>query len=367
MTNANYIFILIWLAFVAFLANATGGKKPKQIYNSTELRYIGIWPLLLLIPMVILAAKRSLSTGDTGAYYNMFIRMPNHLSELSEYMNGVTKDEFFYFVSSLIRIYISKNRYIYFGIIAAAQLLMLSKVYKKYSEEYFLSMFLFIASTDYVAWMFNGMRQFLAACITFLAFPFILKKRYLPAIILVLFASLFHGSALIFLPFIFVSQGKAWNKRTVVFLFAVIIIVASIDQFTDLLDGMLSDTQYQNVVSDWTNSEDDGTNVLRVLVYSVPAIISLYGRRKIKEANNPVINLCTNMSIVSAGIYIVSMFTSGIFIGRLPIYFSLYSYVLLPWETKHIFSESMSKIVNAAMIALYLLFYIYSVFISGTI
>lgn len=45
------------------------------------------------------------------------------------------------------------------------------------------------------------------------------------------------------------------------------------------------------------------------------------------------------MSIVSAGIYLVSMFTSGIYIGRLPIYCSLYSYVLLPWEIKHLFNE----------------------------
>lgn len=49
------------------------------------------------------------------------------------------------------------------------------------------------------------------------------------------------------------------------------------------------------------------------------------------------------MSIVSASIYLVSMFTSGIFIGRLPIYCSLYSYVLLPWEIKHLFNEKTDK------------------------
>lgn len=35
-----------------------------------------------------------------------------------------------------------------------------------------------------------------------------------------------------------------------------------------------------------------------------------------KRTINPVVKKCTNMSIVSAGIYVVSMFISGIFIER---------------------------------------------------
>ncbi len=363
MTNANYIFILIWLAFVAFLANATGGKKTELVNNHYEIRYKNFWAILLLIPILIWTAKRSLYFGDTGAYYAGFLEMPDKISELSAYMDTIQKDEFFYLFSALIKIFITDNRYIYFGIIAAFQLFALYRIYRKYSEEYFLSMFLFIASTDYLSWMFNGMRQFIAVCIMFLAFPLLLKKRYLSTILIVIFASMFHGSALIMIPFIFIVQGKAWNKLTVIFLFAIIIIISFVDRFTDVLDNMLTDTTYKNVVTDWTQWGDDGTNVLRALVYSVPAIISLYGRNKIKAENDSVINICTNMSIVSAGIYIISIFTSGIFIGRVPIYFSLYSYVLLPWEMKHIFSKSARVVITITMIVLYLLFYIYSVFI----
>ena len=95
------------------------------------------------------------------------------------------------------------------------------------------------------------------------------------------------------------------------------------NQFTNILDTMLSETQYENMVSDWQSWQDDGTNFLRVLVYCVPTIISLIGLKSIRQEDDPLINLCTNMSIVSAGLYVISMFTSGVFIGRLPIYFSL--------------------------------------------
>ena len=137
--------------------------------------------------------------------------------------------------------------------------------------------------------------------------------------------------------------------------------MAGIGQFTNVLDSMLAETQYKNVVSDWQSWNDDGTNALRVLVYAVPSVLSLIGLRFIRNEDDKVINLCTNMSIVSVGFYIVSMFTSGIFIGRLPIYFSLYSYILLPWEIDHMFTKRSARLIYVVMVVGYLGFYLYSV------
>ena len=90
-----------------------------------------------------------------------------------------------------------------------------------------------------------------------------------------------------------------------------------------------------NVVSDWQSLNDDGTNIIRVLVYSIPAILSFIGRKWLNAENNQCINLCTNMSIISAAIYMVSAGTSGVFLGRLPIFTSLYSYILLASTAVH--------------------------------
>lgn len=44
--------------------------------------------------------------------------------------------------------------------------------------------------------------------------------------------------------------------------------------------------------------------------------------------------------IISTALYAISMVTSGIFIGRLPIYCSLYANgILLPWELNHLFGQ----------------------------
>ena len=226
------------------------------------------------------------------------------------------------------------------------------------------SVFLFVASTDYISWMFNGIRQFMAVTIILLATPLMIKQtkhfileKYLPLFAVILFASLFHQSALLMIPFVIICQGKAWNKWTLIFMAAVVVAILFVNQFTSILDNLLQETQYKNVVSDYTSWNDDGTNLLRVLVYSVPAILAFIWRKRIAQENSILINFCTNMSILSAGLYIVSMFTSGIFIGRLPIFCSLYSYILLPWEIKKIFDRDTGKIVRAIAIIAYVLFY----------
>lgn len=324
MLSNGYILILVWVGVIGALA----AMAPEWIYRTEFVsgervrRVTPLFAVVAVLPLVIWAGFRG-NVGDTGSYIQAFKDMPTSLSGISSYIESQEKDQGFYFVSAVIKCIIGNQDTIYFIIVAAVQCILLFKIYRKYSSAFAVSFFLFIASTDYISWVFNGMRQFTAVTITVACFPWILQKKYVKAIIVILIASLFHQSALLVLPFVFIVQGKAWNKKTLFFIVAVVIAVVFADRFTDILDNMLAETQYQNVVSDWEQFQDDGTNILRVLVYSVPTILSLIGIKYIREADDPMINICVNMSIASAGLYVVSMFTSGIFIGRLPIYFSL--------------------------------------------
>ena len=360
MLSNGYILILMWVGIIGILTVLA----PELVYR-TELmngekvrRVTPLFAVMAVLPLVVWAGFRG-NVGDTAAYMQAFREMPSSISGISNYMDGITKDHGFYFVSALIKCLIGNRNTVYFIIGAFVQCFLLFRIYRKYSSSYVVSLFLFIASTDYISWIFNGMRQFVAVTITIACFPWIIEKKYVRAIIVILIASLFHQSALLVIPFVFIVQGKAWNKKTILFILAVIVAVIFADRFTDILDNMLAETQYQNVVSDWEQFQDDGTNILRVLVYSIPAILSLIGLRYIRKEDNPVISICTNMSIASAGFYVVSMFTSGIFIGRLPIYFSLYSYILLPWEVKHMFTKRSTQIIYLVMVVAYLAFYYY--------
>lgn len=358
--DKNYILIIGWVAVMAILSVLTSVKQEETVCGKKEYRWRPVWAVVTVLPLVWMCSQRG-GIMDTGAYLEGYKDMPRAFGGIISYIGTVKKDKGFYFLSAVIKCIVGNRSVVYLFIIAALQAGMLFYVYRKYSSRYLVSFFLFIASTDYISWLFNGIRQFLAVTITFIGIKFILDKKYAKAIILILIASLMHQSALLVIPFIFIAQGKAWNKKTLLFMVAVIAIVAGIGQFTNVLDSMLAETQYKNVVSDWQSWNDNGTNALRVLVYAVPSVLSLIGLRFIRNEDDKVINLCTNMSIVSVGFYIVSMFTSGIFIGRLPIYFSLYSYILLPWEIDHMFTKRSARLIYVVMVVGYLGFYLYSV------
>lgn len=356
-----YITIVLWTGLCGVLSNMPQGKKQLQklepdSYGYPVLRYKFIWALLIFLPVIIMAATRR-NFGDTEVYRRGFLAMTPSIREFAAGFTEIKKDRGFEVLKFIIKRFITKNDVTYFFIIALIQGGSLVYVYRKYSENYIMSILMFLLSTDYLSWMFNGMRQFTAAAMLFACIGLILKKRYVWAVVMVLLMSTIHGSAILMLPMIFVAQGKAWNKKVIVFTVAIVFAIMFLGQFTNLLDSMLSDTQYSSTIGDEIWAQDDGTSAMRVLFYSLPAIISFFGRHRIWAVNDPVINLSTNMSIISAGIYLMSMVTSGIYVGRLPIYFSLYGYILLPWLANHMFTKESGKFVNIVMICGFLLFY----------
>lgn len=225
-----------------------------------------------------------------------------------------------------------------------------------------MTVFLFVASADYLQWTYNGIRQFLAVSLIFACTGLLLKEKYIPIIVIILLASTIHASALIMLPIVFIVQGKPFNKRTVLFLFAMLMAIAFIDQFTDIITNIMENTQYSGEVDQFLNAE--GTSIQRVLVYSIPAFIALLFRKRIEMADNQLINMASNMSIATFGIMFLSAFSNGLFLGRLGIYTSLINYILLPWEIENIFTKSSARLIYVIMIVCYLVFYYYQVVIT---
>ena len=323
MTLTNYWWLLIWLFAGGGILAMLVLKQQELFQEKMAERWSWLVAIILIVPYIVWAGFRSNSFGDTYAYQKSFQECVSSFGELGTYFSSLTKDKGFYLLMAFEKIIFGDSEVLYFLLLAAFQLLIVAWMCRKYSEDYWFSIFLFIASTDYVSWVFNGIRQFTAVVIVYLATPLILKKKYIPSIILILLASTLHRSALLMIPVIFIIQGKAWNKKTILCILASMCALIFVDQFTNIMDSMLAETQYVNVVSDYQSWNDDGTNPLRVLVYSIPMILSMVGLKYIRAEDNSLVNLTVGASIITSGLYIISMGTSGIFLGRLPIYVSL--------------------------------------------
>ena len=130
-------------------------------------------------------------------------------------------------------------------------------------------------------------------------------------------------------------------------------------KFTNLLTDVVEQTDYASSVNEFKNT-DDGTSPIRILVESIPIIMAFIYRNKIKEKLTPIIKLSINMSLIASGLYIISNIArSGILLGRLPIYFSLYNLILLPWLLNNIFEKKEKNFVYYIMILCYFAFFYY--------
>ena len=355
MTLKNFWWLLGWLFAAGGLSLVFSPQQEELVLGRRSVRWHWLYAAALAAPLVIWSGWRGIGYGDTAMYKSVFDSMPVGLDQLWDYMKAANKDRGFALIQYCFKTFVSRRSEIFFFTIAFVQMFCLVKIYRKYSVNYWLSMFLFVASTDYISWMHNGMRQFLAAAIIFAFIPLILRKRYLAMIIVVMLVSQIHLSALVFLPIIFIVNGRAWNIRSILFILAVIVSFFFLDRITGILTEAMEDTAYEGDIQ--TLLTDDGTNIIRVAFYSVPALMSLVFRPYIDAADDPMINMCANLSIVAMGFYIFSFFTSGVLIGRLPIYFSLANYILLPWLINEVFKPTSAMLVDTVLMGTYTVFF----------
>lgn len=358
MVLRNYWMLLIWLLTVGLFLNVVIPKTLVTVEGKSEYRWGKFSAFLLVLPYIIWAGYRSWF-GDTETYRNSFYLAADSLSSLPAYAAEQTKDTGYYVLSSLFKILISNSSVVFFLAIAAFQIFCIMKTYRKYSSDYWMSIFLFIVSTDYLSYMFNGMRQFIAVCGIFACLGWIVRKEYFKSIVVILLLSTIHQTSLVMIPIIFIIQGRAFNKKTMFLIFLTLIVLVGVNEFTSFLENALKETQYSDIMTNEIMQNKTGTNILRVIVYSVPLLLSIVGKRYIDEANDPLINLCVNCSVITTALYVISAVTSGIYFGRLPIYTSLTGYILLPWLINHMFEKKSAVLVKIMMYGFYFLFFYY--------
>lgn len=358
----TYGWLLLWVYAGGFLLPKL--QYPNQHLEKTENCQWELLPaLLLVLPLVIFAGWRTDSLGDTALYRRLFLQLQPSFQTIGNAFRNGEKDPGFTALSVLLKMLLGNRAALFFLLIAALQMICVALVFRKYAWDYRICIFLFIASTDYLSWMHNGTRQFLAVAIVFAGYRFLLERRYLLMVMLILLASLFHISALLMLPVIFLVQGKAWNIKLQLVLAVTVLVMVFITPVSQLLHPLLRHTPYADVLENEIWAADDGVNIIRVAVYSVPAVLSLIGLRYVRQSEDPKVHLCVNLSVITMALYLVAMVSSGIYIGRLPIYTTLYGYMVLPWLIDNIFEPRSARLVRISMQVLYILFFCYQTMI----
>jgi transmembrane protein EpsG len=220
----------------------------------------------------------------------------------------------------------------------------------KYSRLFELSIYVYITGGLFLVTM-NGIRQCLATAIIFIGTKYLINGNWFKYILIVIFASLFHQSALILIPIYFLVRYKAWTKATLILLSFSVIIVLGFNQFSKVLFSVIENSQY----GVYSQFDEGGASVIRVFVFAMPLVIAFFGREKLREIY-PESDYIVNMALIGLSFMIIS--TSNWIFARFNIYFELYQIILISWIVK-VFREKDQRLVYYAIILCYFAYYFY--------
>ena len=355
---ANYI-IIVWLLLFWIFRSKSYAQSPLMLEREKRFDYSKFTPILIVImtilPMVLWAAFRD-DIQDTFNYRSSYWERPASKEYVLSVLKSDSHDKGFVLLSILIKAIFGNSEYYFFGICAFITLILISYVYRRLSCEYSFSMLLFFISCDYYSWVLNGMRQGLAVAMIFYASLMLMDKKYFRFILFVFLAFNFHSSSIVFLIAILVINQKPWSSRLILISLAFVVVLFLLTRRISFINNLFADTHYSYAVTEI--DKDSGVSAIRALVYAIPTILAFFYRRQIEESDNRIIQASVNLSFIGVLFYVLGVFTSGVFIGRFPIYFSLWNYILLAWEINYLL-KSKKNIVKAITVVSYLAYNYY--------
>lgn len=321
------------------------------------------WAAVSVFLLVFFVSYRS-EYNDTISYINMFNNASVNTSAKELFGSTSTNSQGFNTLMVLFKKYISDDYTAWFTFLAIFHAGAIVLLYYRYSCNYFLSMYLFIASGSF-SWMMAGIRQFTAVCLVLYFFNLVISRRLIGFAIVLYLAYTIHDSAIFWVPIYFIVKFKPFSKQIWICVIMTLIVFFFITEFTSFLDTSLEGTDYEKYGSALSggvkigNEVDDGVNPIIAIISAVPPAIALWRWKYIKDRTNPMIDICINMGTAAVGVNLLGVVTSGVLVGRVPIFFTPVNFIVLPWLFKYGLYGNVKKIVVALCYILYFAYFLY--------
>ena len=267
------LYITVAAATILIAALIKPQESPLQIKGSNQITRQQMLNIAALLFIFMIFFVVSAIRFEVGHDYNRHVWFM-HLIYHNAYVP--TEIGFNNLVSIVYAIFGYGNYLIVFALIAFITIsLFLWSLYRD-SENFWFSFILFTAFGYYFQ-SFNTVRYYLAVAIALFAIPYVLKKKWLQFILLILLGATFHKSVLVVLPIYFLASLN-WKKWMVLAagLFCTTFLFLQ-DFYLDLL--VLVYPTYRD-----TEFLEAGTSIVNIIRCSGILVFSLiYYRQAIKD------------------------------------------------------------------------------------
>lgn len=319
-------------------------------------------PWLIFFGYIAFLACVRTDVNDTFVYREVFNDLNPSWDNIAEILNSDQKDKGFYIFQNIFKMYISTDYHMWFLFFSATEAIILIHIFRKEAVSFLDSMFFFFSSTLYFNF-FSMMRQWFAVCLVFMGIKYLKKGKFIPYLLLCLFAAQFHNSAYIMIVIYFLVRGVAWGKRQVMVISLFAVAMLFLQPILESLESNSQGSTYDYVVS--TMNSDSGSSIIRPMIAVVPVVLAFIYRKKINPKDE-TINICTNMSLINFMLNLLATFTSGLYIIRFSTYANMYNIILYPYLLNVVLNDYKNKIViKLVFYMMYFVLYMYEMNNSG--
>ena len=258
---------------------------------------------------------------DWLPYYEFFT---NHLNDRNDFEKG------YVVFNNVIRHF--TDNYTFLLLVHACFVYSVFKyLIKKYSPLPILSFFiLYYSMIGYL-----GMnRQYIALCICFLSIPAIIERHFVKWALIIFTATLFHSTALLFLPSYFLNKKISTKNLLIILIIFMFIAISGIVDFFSTQVFQLFGSHIISKADIYFSGNTEESTLLNTLLgisrRMIWIMLFLLLRKKI-ELRYKECNLFFNLTLLGVALY--SIFSGTIFqaiVGRGLMYYSLFEVFIIP-------------------------------------
>lgn len=339
----DLIVLIVFCTLLAYVIQNRTFQYDLAISGIAHDNFSKVLYFIILVAFILFAGLRS-TYNDTSAYMHGYELIDassiNWLTILDPYGG-------FELYQLLIKHYISENPQVFIFITAVITNLLFISFYTRYTYKFCGTIYMY--AIGLFIFSMAGIKQTIAIAIALYAIGKYLNRRYLSAIILLLFAMTFHPYIICFIC-IPLLKGKIWSKNTLIIIFVCFIAFLNMDDVISLFK-LIGQEYSQEAFDDYT------INPIRVMVEAIPVVISFIYKREINKTENPILLMGVNMEIISFMFIAMGLFMNPIYIGRMSTYFTALSAIAIPEMLAVCWGNSKQK--RILIIGYYVFFFIY--------
>lgn len=323
-------FLLIFFVLATAVLISTKRTKGAKIYLKITFFMFGI---LLMF--------RAINVGnDTDQYTYIF----NNISQASNIQSYITNSRFeigYIYLNKLLSL-ISDNPQIIFIITGAFTALSFGRFIYKYSELPWMSTFMFL-TLQFFDLSMSGVRQIVSITILLFSYDFIVKRKFIKFLLLVLLASTIHTSAILFLIIYPLTSKLKGKKFYIVSTITCIGIFLGFQYIIPFIGKMFP--QYIKYLTNDASSYSTSPKLAIFLMLALWLIMFIIAKKaNIKNQFNKVSNMTENSRVITKTFYsqvekINSIHEVAVWMGIIMLFLALQGTILNRF--KYIFSVSM--------------------------